>query len=191
MKWLVWREYRLNQLGLAVGLALLIVPYMVALATLLWAKVPPSPDKAFAVAALYAVVLIQLTPALLGGNAIAGERADCSAQFIAYLPVSRVRRLTSKLSLTLATMVVLWGVNLLVMLLVLGAGFVVDPSGRQYGPKSAVLFRDHGYGVLRCQLADIVATVKSDLCGRRRPDYPAGNHHGPAGSSLGYRLAPL
>ena len=63
---------------------------------------------------MYSLALSQLTVALLGGNAIAGEAADCSAEFIAYLPLSRPRLLAGKLSLAFSAAVSIWGPNLLI-----------------------------------------------------------------------------
>jgi ABC-type transport system involved in multi-copper enzyme maturation permease subunit len=54
-----------------------------------------------------------LTVALLAGNSIAGERADRSAEFVAYLPLPRWRMLASKLLLHLIALIVLSAVNLL------------------------------------------------------------------------------
>jgi len=52
---------------------------------------------------------------LLGGNAFAGERADRSAEFIACLPLPRTRRLSSKLILAISATALIWGINLLVL----------------------------------------------------------------------------
>jgi ABC-type transport system involved in multi-copper enzyme maturation permease subunit len=126
MNWLIWREYRLNRLILMAGLGLLLLPYAMSLVALAWAKYPPKALEAFGGAALYSVGLTQLTLVLLGGNAIAGERNDRSAQFVAYLPLSRPRRLAAKLMVTAATVIVLWGVNLLVLLIASGANLDLD-----------------------------------------------------------------
>jgi ABC-type transport system involved in multi-copper enzyme maturation permease subunit len=122
MKWLVWREYRLNWLILIAGSVLLLLPYVIGLINLCWWISQGWRGSvlflnAFYMAAFYSVILCQLTVALLGGNAIAGERADRSAEFMAYLPLSRPRRLASKLILIVTTMAVLWAVNLAVMLI--------------------------------------------------------------------------
>jgi ABC-type transport system involved in multi-copper enzyme maturation permease subunit len=127
MNWLIWREYRLNRLILIVGLGLLLLPYAIALIALWWARLPPNVVEIFGAAALYSVALTQLVPVLLGGNAIAGERNDRSAQFVAYLPLSRPRRLAAKLSLTAAATAVLWAVNLLILLIAFGTDLDADP----------------------------------------------------------------
>ena len=138
MKWLLWREYRLNRLIRIVGAVLMLVPYVGALVLLVaasWASEPPaiggpSPSPAivmFGGAALYSIALSLLTLTFLGGNAFAGERADRSAEYLAYLPLSRLRRLAAKLLLALGTAVSIWGFNILV-LLVLYFVLLVTPS---------------------------------------------------------------
>ena len=116
MKWLFWREYRLNRLILIAGVVLLLLPYVIALIALRWAlKAGADIPELFFVAGVYGLALSQLTLALLGGNAIAGERADRSAEFMAYLPVSRLSRLICKLGLAAVTAMVIWGVSLPVL----------------------------------------------------------------------------
>ena len=58
------------------------------------------------------IALSQITLAILGGNAIAGERADRSAEFIAYLPIRRRDLLLSKLSWGLIATIVITSINL-------------------------------------------------------------------------------
>ena len=59
-----------------------------------------------------------ITFAMLGGNAIAGERADRSAEFLAYLPVSRWSILVGKSLIALAPAAGIWMVNLALLFLV-------------------------------------------------------------------------
>ena len=56
-----------------------------------------------------------LTLTLLGGYAIACERADRSAEFLAYQPIPRSKILASKLVWPIAAAVVIWSVNLCVL----------------------------------------------------------------------------
>lgn len=56
----------------------------------------------------------ELAFAMLAGNAIAGERTDRSAEFIACLPLSRWRLLAGKLLLFLIAIAMIWGVRLLI-----------------------------------------------------------------------------
>jgi len=127
MKWVLWREYRLNRLIRIVGAVLMLLPYVFVLIGLVaahWmserpaigAPSPPNPVLFVGGAALYSMALSLLTLTLLAGNAFAGERADRSAEYLAYLPLSRLRRLAAKLLLTLGTMVSIWGFNILVLL---------------------------------------------------------------------------
>jgi ABC-type transport system involved in multi-copper enzyme maturation permease subunit len=69
----------------------------------------------------YSLALSQLTIALLAGNAMAGERADRSAEFMAYLPVSRPKRMAAKLILAGCAAAVIWGFSSVMASLILGA----------------------------------------------------------------------
>jgi ABC-type transport system involved in multi-copper enzyme maturation permease subunit len=59
--------------------------------------------------------------ALLGGNAISGERVDRSADFLYSLPITRRRLLASKLLFVFAVAAVMWSVNLVVFRCLIGA----------------------------------------------------------------------
>jgi ABC-type transport system involved in multi-copper enzyme maturation permease subunit len=94
MKSLLWEEYRQNrQLLILVGLSSAI-PYVGALVAYLYAHLSP-----YAVEPLWepsvhemsglAMIVTFLACALIGGNAIAGERVNRSAEFTFYLPISR------------------------------------------------------------------------------------------------------
>ena len=128
MKWLLWREYRLNRLILATGAVLLLLPYLFVLRAL--GAHANYVIRELVDAAYYSLFLSQLTMALLGGSAIAGERADRSAEFIAYLPLARTRLVGAKLSLAFLATVVIWGTNLLVFwtLMSLFPRFQSDPD---------------------------------------------------------------
>jgi len=122
MKWLIWKEYRLNRLILIVGAVLLVAPHAVALVLALRGVGPVTEgglsrlQMNLLLSAIWSLVLSQLTLALLGGNAIAGERADRSAEFLAYLPVARARILAAKIVLALVTVALIWIPNLLILL---------------------------------------------------------------------------
>lgn len=58
--------------------------------------------------AYLASYLSQLVVAAVGGNAFAGERVDRSAEFLASLPISRQRILTSKLLFALIVVGAIW-----------------------------------------------------------------------------------
>ncbi len=97
MRTLIWKEFRLCWPILLVGLALLALPF-----GFLWSlgelgKNSAEVAEAYSSAAVIGLALQVITLALLGGNAIAGERNDRSSEFLAYLPVSRANNLVSKL----------------------------------------------------------------------------------------------
>jgi len=133
MKWLVWKEYRLNRLILIVGAVLLIAPHAVALVLALRGVGPvmgPGTSRWCAnlmLSAVYSLVFSQLTLALLGGHAIACERADRSAEFLAYLPVARSRILAGKLVVALAAAAIIWVPNLLMVILFLASAEIPVP----------------------------------------------------------------
>lgn len=117
MKWLVWKELGQNRpIMIAAGI-LLIVPHLVALIGTLLFEEPSTArmPEAFVLSAAYSILLSQLTLALLGGNAIASERADRSAEFLFYLPLSRTRILAGKMTLAIIVALLIWGVNLLIL----------------------------------------------------------------------------
>jgi ABC-type transport system involved in multi-copper enzyme maturation permease subunit len=132
MKWLVWKEYRVQRLVLIVGAVLVLAPYFVVFG--LFRFTPAGGSMAawclgLLIAAAYSAAISQLTMALLGGNAIACERADRSAEFLAYLPVSRARILAGKLAVVLLAGASIWGPNLLVVWLTsAGLGDLVEKS---------------------------------------------------------------
>jgi ABC-type transport system involved in multi-copper enzyme maturation permease subunit len=110
MNWLLWREYRLNRWILALGTVGILAPLLIAAVAF-----STSDGEAFPkflsmhgcsqLSAAFAV-------ALLAGNAVAGGRADRSAEFLAYLPLSRWRTLASKLIFPLLIIAVAWSLNL-------------------------------------------------------------------------------
>lgn len=124
MKWLLWKDYRHNRLIVFTTLALLLTPYLIGIAVIIvgpWIKEgmnngqavywrPPWRDILYGTGA-YSIALCQVGMALLGGNAIAGERADRSSQFLYSLPVTRRRLLASKLLLVLIVAATVWLVN--------------------------------------------------------------------------------
>ena len=123
MKWLVWKEYRLNRLILIVGAVLLLAPYLIGL-VVVWCGAGLPLAKAISTivwaSGMYSMTTSQLTLALLGGHVIACERADRSAEFLAYLPLSRTRILAGKIALVVMTVAVVWSVNLLTLWLAIG-----------------------------------------------------------------------
>lgn len=133
MKTLLWKDYRVNRQVLIVGLVLLIAPHLLSIGIMLRdtglhnaARGNPQPRILWSPACLWgascSVMLSLLTVALLGGNVIAGERVDRSAEFLAYLPPSRRAIIASKALLTALACLAMWGLNLPIML-------VASPDG--------------------------------------------------------------
>lgn len=109
MKWVLWREYRLNRWILATGAALLVLSYVLAALIIFFSGSEHDPGGGFTV--MFSILII----ALLAGNSFAGERVDRSAEFVVSLPLERSRLLAGKLILCLATVVVLGIVNSLML----------------------------------------------------------------------------
>jgi ABC-type transport system involved in multi-copper enzyme maturation permease subunit len=107
MNWLLWREYRRNRWILAMGAVTLLLPSLLVFL---------SDERESVLRLAYFVAYCAFTPGtvgLLAAHAMAGERADRSAEFIAYLPLGRWRILASKLVLPLFAIVVISTVYLL------------------------------------------------------------------------------
>jgi ABC-2 family transporter protein len=117
MRTLIWKECRLNAWVLVLGAALGLGPYVVGG---LWALFEGGPQSmavrrlrlALEPACAISLEGTLLTLLLLGANAIARERVDRSAEFLAYLPVSRARILVSKAAVPLAMVSGVWAAAL-------------------------------------------------------------------------------
>ncbi len=120
MTWLIWKDYRLNRVIVIANVMFLVMPHALML-VLAWYGLGPSRGGAhqwsqgLMMSGYFSVALSQLTLALLGGHLIACERVDRSAEFLAYLPLSRARILASKLTVALLIAVLIWGPNLLIL----------------------------------------------------------------------------
>ncbi|HUG92410.1 MAG TPA: ABC transporter permease subunit [Planctomycetaceae bacterium] len=138
MRALLWKDYRANQPVLFVGAVLLVAPYLVVVGWH-WSTADLLPTRAadwaqsLFTAAHASLIASQLTIVLLAGNVIAGERRDRSAEFLAYLPPSRPAILASKSILCAATVIVIWGVSLVIVGLVVPGldADVVSGSNRE------------------------------------------------------------
>jgi len=136
MKWLIWKDYRVNRLVFITTLLLLVGPHVLAAILIWWGAEPPfHKAELFAASSVYSLAFLQLAFALLGGNSIAGERMDRSAEFLAYLPVSRGRILASKLLVAVAAVPLVWLPNLVVLGLVCAA-----TPGAHLPPGAAILY---------------------------------------------------
>jgi len=116
MKWLLWKDICLNRALFILAAVGWFVPYVLA-----WLVSPgswfvkPIPAGNLVVAAIWSLVLVQLPMAFVGGNAVAGERIDRSAEFLNSLPVSRRRIVSSKLLVMLGATAMVWIPNLVVL----------------------------------------------------------------------------
>ena len=119
MSWLIWKEYRVNRLILFVGLGMLVAPHAIALICACFH--PDDWTDYFSSASMFSMIVTQLILALLGGNAIAGERVDRSAEFLETLPFSRRQNFFSKLSIGPLTALLIWGFNLPIFWLVISS----------------------------------------------------------------------
>jgi ABC-type transport system involved in multi-copper enzyme maturation permease subunit len=143
MNWLFWKEYRQNRVIVIALLVMLIVPHLfglyamwagwhrVNLEVASWETILNAWKTILVYASLYSLALSQVALALIGGNAIAGERADRSAEFQVYLPITRKKILAAKLLLALAITAVIWLINPLIVcgtLSTMNRGVLRDPS---------------------------------------------------------------
>lgn len=110
MSWLLWREYRLNRWILALGAVGILAPLLIAAVVFSTSDREVFPK--FLTMSFCSQLSAAITVALLAGNAVAGGRADRSAEFLAYLPLSRWRTLASKLIFPLLIIAVAWSLNL-------------------------------------------------------------------------------
>jgi len=101
MNALLWKDYRINRLVVIVAVVILFGPLIAASivngiaqmryhAMVNWFEVVTQ-------TACVTLAFSLVTVALAGANAFAGERADRSAEFMAYLPPTRKQKLCSKL----------------------------------------------------------------------------------------------
>jgi len=118
MKWLLWKDFRLNWLIIIMALFIVVVPNLIAVTVTCYAKhdyhnYNGSADfsNTLFVSATSSLFLSSIVFAFMGGNAIACERADRSAEFLAYLPISRGKIITSKLLVALLIGAFIWIVN--------------------------------------------------------------------------------
>lgn len=117
MRALLWKDYRVNLSVLGLGLALLLGPPVAGLILNLWGHweygAPARPwAEMLVISAPFALALNLFTVAALGGNAVASERADRSAEFLAYLPPSRWMIISSKAIVAVGAAVFIWGFGL-------------------------------------------------------------------------------
>ncbi len=135
MNWLLWKDYRQNRLVVLAALAILLGPYLIGFGIIIvgcWVKAGIPDGQGFhwtpwwreivMGASVYSLVISQLSIALIGGNAISGERVDNSSAFLYSLPIRRKKLLASKLLLSLAIAAIPWLLNVLVLWCLCGMG---------------------------------------------------------------------
>jgi ABC-type transport system involved in multi-copper enzyme maturation permease subunit len=116
MSWLLWKDFRQNRLIVVFGLLLLLTPHLFAVYAV-YQKAPEPHGMTnymqfvFGVSSCSGFLISALTIALIAGNAIAGERADRSAEFLASLPIARNRIIASKLLLIVAVVAAIWATD--------------------------------------------------------------------------------
>ncbi len=110
---LLWKDYRQNRALLLAVAILGFGPYVFAGSAVLIERLLDPPATYVWVGAIFtascvSMALSILLAAFLGGNAIAGERADRSAEFAALLPLPRGRSVASRALVTFVPALVLW-----------------------------------------------------------------------------------
>ncbi len=123
MSWLLWKEYRQNRLVVYATLVLMAIPYAI-LGWVFWKYGSPHYmadwRRCLLACGIVSLYISQLAMPMIGGSLIAGERADRSAEFQAYLPCSRRRILASKLLLALLLAAIIWLPNVTILCTVRG-----------------------------------------------------------------------
>ncbi len=189
MKALLWKDCYVNKFVLSVGSVLLFLPYVVFLILAAYSRWPGSAVHVnmiwdYQILTIFSYVSLSLsllTIAMLGGNAMAAERADRSAEFLAYLPPSRRRLLVSKIILAAGASLLIWIVNMVTLLVLAprlpGAPPLVDGALWQVpgettlalGAVSVLLF-----GVAWFSSSFLASPAIATFCGLLAPDVLGG-----------------
>lgn len=108
IKALIWKDMCVIRWVLVAGGVLLALPFLILF---IGALVSPSKDwwtlEPLSVTVGMSLLLSMVTFALLGGYAFAAERADRSADFLAYIPASRLATVTSKAVVSISASLIL------------------------------------------------------------------------------------
>lgn len=119
MRALLWKDYRVNRIVLVFTVAVLLCPYAAGgFITYIVERYYGGQiywGDTWTNLALYSLMLLVLPICMLGGNPVAGERADRSAEFFAYLPPSAGQRLLSKALVSITAVLGVWAFNLVVL----------------------------------------------------------------------------
>lgn len=180
MNWLLWKDYRHNRLIVLATLVLLVTPYLIGVAVIVggrWIQdgtrdgqpvywTPPWREIVAGTGG-YSFMLCQLGLALLGGNAISGERVDRSSQFLYSLPVTRRKLLASKLLFVSLVTAMICLVNMAVFLFLVSVTREVDERFYEMVFTVAAYIAATGltfFCVAWC-LSSFVASPAIDVCG--------------------------
>ena len=123
MRTLLKKDLHLNRVVWMITALLVLLPYAAGSVILLVDYSPDWPDAdtwsgMLRSMATISLVLSQFALACIGGNSIACERQDRSAEFLVYMPVSRTQILLSKFVVALLITSGIWIVNLFVLQIV-------------------------------------------------------------------------
>ena len=111
---LIKKDWGLNRVPIYGGLLLIASPYIVAGAFAPTAHEPWRRQQicdSFMLAAVMADILTLLLAAVFGGAALAQERRERWADFLAMMPISRARIVASKLIVATLVLGAMWGIN--------------------------------------------------------------------------------
>ena len=120
------KDQRVYRAALVGGLVLLLMPYVLAAIDVVTSdgNSAGGPSRTLMDAAFLGMALTILTAAVFGAAAFAAERRDGTADFLALVPVSRLRVARSKLRAALSFLLAAWAVHASLMVLagIAGAG---------------------------------------------------------------------
>jgi len=120
MKTLLWKDFRQNR-GILIALGIFVlIPYVFATligVSALWTRDKPLWHWAelWWGASVWSLGVSTVACAFVAGNAIAGERADRSAEFAAYVPIESQPAIVSKAILAFGAWLVVWLANIPVL----------------------------------------------------------------------------
>lgn len=130
---LLWKDFRQHGKFLIASVALLLIPYVIAVVFLIANQMREYPVEEwirfFSAASLANVFLAIVLVAFIAGDTFAGERADRSAEFTAYLPIDRKTAVLSKVITALGVCVVLLAVMLVIAWLLTPSDISPDDAG--------------------------------------------------------------
>ena len=120
---LIKKDIRICRLPIVAGVVLLLGPFAMAAVIVsnmpLWTEAtrPSAWATQLGTGGYFSVMCSQSTLAMISGNIIAAERSDRSSEFLACLPPSRMYILAGKFIVLMASVMIVWGVNLGVQLI--------------------------------------------------------------------------